>query len=63
MSAALTSASVARRPLHRSLQKAKRGICANHLIPAFGHLRLDAITSEDIQRLKLALADQSRTAS
>jgi integrase len=40
-------------------QKAKRGICANHLIPAFGHLRLDAITPEDIQRLKLALAERA----
>jgi integrase len=42
-----------------STQKAKRGICANHLIPAFGHLRLDAITTEDIQRLKLALAERA----
>jgi integrase len=42
-----------------STQKAKRQVCATHLIPAFGRLRLDAITLEDVQRLKLALADRS----
>jgi integrase len=40
-------------------RKAKALIYRNHLIPAFGHLRLDAITTEDIQRLKLALAERA----
>ncbi len=42
-----------------STQIAKQQVCASHLIPAFGRLRLDEITIEDVQRLKLALADRS----
>jgi integrase len=42
-----------------STQLAKRQVCNAHLIPAFGHLRLNEITIEDVQRLKLALADRS----
>ncbi|MFV8750471.1 tyrosine-type recombinase/integrase [Nannocystaceae bacterium ST9] len=42
-----------------STHHAKCLICTNHLIPAFGPLQLQAITAEDIQRLKLKLADRS----
>jgi integrase len=40
-------------------QRAKRETCANHLIPVLGHLRLDEITPEHVQQLKLRLADRS----
>ena len=35
----------------------KRGICRNHLVPAFGHLRLDQIGRQQIERFK---ADKMR---
>jgi integrase len=35
---------------------AKEMILRVHLIPAFGHKRLNAISNEDVQRLKLAMA-------
>ena len=42
-----------------STQKSKRDACTQHLIPAFGRLRLDEVTLEDVQRFKLALAHLS----
>jgi integrase len=42
-----------------SSQKGKRSVCTVHLLPMFGRLRLDAITIEDVQRLKLARAHLS----
>ena len=38
---------------------AKQTILRMHLVPAFGAKRLDAITNEDIQRLKLRLNDRA----
>ncbi len=38
--------------------EAKRTICKNHLIPAFGHLRLDAIGVEQIEAFKAAMLKQ-----
>jgi integrase len=42
-----------------STQRTKRQACANYLTPAFGSQRLDALTTEDVQRLKLAMAHLS----
>ena len=39
-----------------STQETKRLHCKNHLIPVFGNQRLDEFTTEDVQRLKLAMA-------
>jgi integrase len=38
---------------------AKKSILRNHLVPAFGRKRLDAITSEDVQGLKVQLKHRS----
>lgn len=38
---------------------AKQMILRVHLVPAFGHKKLDAITNEDVQRLKLNLEAKS----
>ena len=38
---------------------AKRTILGVHLLPAFGDTTLDAITTEDVQRLKSAMGERS----
>jgi integrase len=40
-------------------RRSKHSICANHILPMLGHVRLDSVTVEDIQRIKLQLADRS----